>query len=76
MVGDYYFLDNDESDWVTNDLQEATIYDDKNSTIESMKMHEKVMLEKFGGNAVMNFGYTNMMKHFEWLEVEVETVTQ
>lgn len=71
MVGDYYFYDNDESDWVTDDLQKATIYDDKDAAIESMKVHEKVMLDKFGKDAIMNFGYTNMMENFEWAEVEI-----
>lgn len=71
MQGDYYFRDNDESDWITEDLQEATIYDDKDAAIEIMKLHEKIMLEKYGEDAIMNFGHTNMMEHFEWVEVEL-----
>lgn len=73
MVGDYYFNDNgDDEDWVTKDLNEATIYYDKNYTIEGLKKYESIMKREHGKDAIVNFGYTNMMKNFEFVEVEVE----
>lgn len=75
MVGDYYFNDNgDNDDWITNDLNEATIYYDKDYTIEGLKKYERIMKREYGNDAVVNFGYTNMMKNFEFVEVEVEIV--
>lgn len=73
MRGNYYFLDDDEADdWMTRDLQEATIYKDKEKEIEYMKKHERMMIEKFGAHAITNYGYADMMKKFEWVEVELE----
>lgn len=76
MVGDYYFNDNgdDDSDWVTNELSEATIYYDKNYTIEGLKRYERILIDHYGQEAIVNFGYTNMMKNFEFVEVEVTNV--
>lgn len=77
MIGEYYFCDGEsESDipWMTDNLQEATIYSDKEKEVEAMKEHERIMIELYGDNAIMNYGYTNMMKHFEWVEVELEEV--
>lgn len=73
MVGDHYFVA-DGDDWTTDDLQKATIYQDKNQEIEAMKEHEKIIIDRYGKNSVINFGYTNMMKHFEFFEVEVEEI--
>lgn len=74
MVGDYYFLDDDESDWITNDLNKATIYYDKDYTMEGLKKYESIMIGMYGEDAIVNFGYTNMMKNFDFVEVEVSIV--
>ncbi|MDZ5711630.1 hypothetical protein [Jeotgalibacillus haloalkalitolerans] len=76
MEGVFYFCDEDggENDFLTQDLNEATIFPDKYKEIESMKEYEKGMLSMFGTDAVLNAGYTHMMKNFEFVEVEIEEV--
>lgn len=76
MTGEFYFVDEEVEtsnyDSLTDDLQEADVFSDKNTTIRYMKEHERYMKERYGENAICNFGYTNMMKHFEFVEVELE----
>ena len=75
MIGDFYHEANgEELDWITDDLQKATIYEDKEKEIELMKEHEQAIKSKYGEDAVINFGHTNMMKHFEFVEVEIAEV--
>ena len=64
---EYYFGDY----YVTKELNEIEIIKDKNDFIEWMKWHEKTMYEKYGSDAICNFGYTKMMERFEFVEVEV-----
>ena len=74
MVGDYYFCDeavDTDIPWLTDELQEATIFDDKENAIQDMKKHEEYTFKEFGEGAVCNYGYTNMMKNFEFVEVTV-----
>lgn len=71
MVGDYYFADGEEVDWLTQDLNDALIIKDKESYIENLKVHEQFIYETYGEGAICNFGYTNMMKNFEFVEVEI-----
>lgn len=72
MTGEYYLDDNgEEMDWLTQDLNNATVFDDKERAINNFKLYEKAIFEKFGEDAVCNFGYTNIMKHFEFVEVEI-----
>lgn len=68
----YYADDNEVDDFITQDLNSATIFENKEHAIQEMKAHESYMKKHFGENAVCNAGYTNMMQHFEWVEVEVE----
>ncbi|NEY20515.1 hypothetical protein G4D61_11165 [Bacillus ginsengihumi] len=73
MTGDYYFDDKGEDvDWLTKDLNSATLFEDKECAIKNFKLHEKTIFDKFGKGAICNFGYTNLMKHFEFVEVEIE----
>lgn len=72
QLGEFYFQDDAEG--VTDDLQEATLYNDKEQEIEYMKKHEEFIIRRYGEDAVINYGYTNMMKHFEFVEVEVVDV--
>ncbi len=75
MSGEYYFnADDDEVGWVTDNLQKATIYPDKEREIDAMKSHERYMVARYGDDAIRNFGYTNMMKQFEFVEVELAEV--
>lgn len=73
MSGDYYFNPN-EDDSLTDDLQNASLFKNKDETIQEMKRHERFMINRYGEDAIVNEGYTNMMKNFEFVEVEVEIV--
>lgn len=74
MTGDYFLeADGEELDWLTQDLNKALIIEDKESHVENLKIHEQLIYERYGKDAVCNFGYTNIMKHFEFVEVEFET---
>ena len=72
QIGEYYFQDDTED--VTDDLQEATLYSDKEQEIEYMKKHEEFIIRRYGEDSIINYGHTNMMKHFEFVEVEIEDV--
>lgn len=73
MTGDYYLDDEgEEFDFLTQDLNKATVFDDKERAIKNYKIYEKAMIKKFGPSAICNFGYTNIMKHFEFVEVELQ----
>lgn len=73
MTGEYYLdYDGEELDWLTQDLNSATVFEDKERAETNFKLYEKAIFEKFGAGAICNFGYTNIMKHFEFVEVEVE----
>lgn len=77
MVGDFYY-DPEENDtesiefFLTQNLNKAAIYEDKEQAIEELKLYEKIIFDLYGENAICNGGYTNIMKNFEWVEVEVE----
>lgn len=73
QTGEFYYSDENEfDDFVTQDLNDATIFKNKEKAIREMKAHEAVIKKEFGDDAVCNAGYTNMMRLFEWIEVEVE----
>lgn len=57
---------------VTSDLNEAEVFKNKEQQIEFMKNHEIITKKNYGKDAICNYGYTNMMTHFEFVEVEVE----
>lgn len=72
MQGEWYFNSQDEAnDWLTTELDRATLYFDKAQTIEEFKKHEKEMIDRFGNHAICDFGFTNMMSNFEFVEVTV-----
>lgn len=76
-TGEYYFADDDVyDDFVTQNLNEATIFEDKEKAIQEMKGHESFMKTHYGEDAICNGGYTNMMKHFEFVEVEIEEIVE
>ena len=79
MTGDYYYdpEENDEEsvEWLlTQDLNKAAIYYDKEKTINDLILYEKTIFDHYGKDAICNGGYTNIMKNFEFVEVEVEWV--
>lgn len=74
MEGDYYYQDEDYAEFLVQELSEATIIYDKDTAIAEMQQHEKDIIGIFGKDAICNAGYTNMMRNFEWFEVEVEEV--
>lgn len=67
-----YFTDDESEEFMTDDLQMTKIVFDKDEYEKELKEHEKYMKERFSEKAILNFGYTNMMRLFEWVEVEVE----
>lgn len=72
LLGEWYFnKENEDNDFLTMDTNEATLYFDKEKGIEDFKKHEEAMIDRFGKFAICNFGYTNMMKNFEFAEVTV-----
>jgi len=70
MTGEFYYQDDEEG--VTDDLQKATLYNDKEQEIEYMKKHEETIIRRYGKDSIINYGYTTMMKHFEFVEVTLE----
>lgn len=69
-VEQYYSGDKDEG--LTEDLNAANIIYNKADAENWMKKWEEAIYSKFGKDAICNAGYTHMMKHFEFVEVEVE----
>lgn len=72
--GEVLFLADDQADFLTEDLQKATLIHDKEKQIKWFKAHEKQILDSFGPGGVCNFGYTNISKNFDWVPVDVEEV--
>lgn len=68
--GQYYTGDADDE--LTIDLNKANIIYNKVDAENWMKKWEEAIFKKFGKDAICNAGYTHMMKHFEFVEVEVE----
>lgn len=68
-VAQYY--SGDEDDGLTADLNEANIIYNKDDAENWMKKWEEAIFSKFGNDAICNAGYTHMMKHFDFVEVEV-----
>lgn len=66
-----YYSD-DEDEGLTANLNEANIIDNKEDAENWMKEWEEAIFSKYGKDAICNVGYTHMMKHFEFVEVEVE----
>lgn len=72
MQGEWYFNGHDEeNDWLTTELYRATLFFNKEQAIEEFKKHEKEMIDRFGKHAICDFGYTNIMSNFEFVEVTV-----
>lgn len=79
MLGDFYHDSSERGEiaewmWLTQDVNEATLHTSKEQAVEEMKAYEKVMTDLYGPDAMCSFGYTHMMKHFEFVEVEVTDV--
>ncbi|MEK4712265.1 hypothetical protein [Sporosarcina sp. FSL K6-5500] len=75
MSGEWYFDNkNEDNDFLTMDTNVATLYFDKEKGIRDFKNYEQSMIDKFGNHAICNFGYTSMMKNFEFVEVTVSEV--
>lgn len=75
LNGEWYFSDDlEEYDWLTTNLDKAILYSDKDQAIKEFKKHEQAMIDQFGSHAICNFGYTNIMSNFEFVEVEVEAI--
>lgn len=69
-----YLSHREPVDHLTDDLQRATRYKDKQTQIDWFKKHEKFMEEKYGENPICNFGWTNISKNFDFVEVEIAEV--
>ncbi|GEM_PF-1672204 len=66
---DSYYCD-EADDHLTDDFKQADLIVDKEKSIEAMKAYEQYVKTEFGEEAICNAGYTNLMKHFELVEVE------
>lgn len=69
---DMFLCDDESIDFLTNDLQQATIIYDKEKQIEDFKRHDKAIIDKFGEDAVRNFGWENISKKFDFVKVGLE----
>lgn len=69
-TSDWFYAENEPFS-LTDDVNAADWYEDKDAEIESMKVHEAQMKEMYGERAICNYGYTNTMLNFEFVEVEV-----
>lgn len=69
-VPQYYAEDEDVE--LTDDLNQANIIYNKDEAQNWMKKWEEAIFSKFGKDAICNAGYTHMMKHFDFVEVEIE----
>lgn len=67
-----YLCDDDSVDYLTENLQEAVIIFDKEKEIQRLKNYDKFFIENFGEDSVRNFGWENISKNFEFVEVKVE----
>ena len=67
----YYLNESEDNDFITDDLQEAMIIEDKEAQIEMMIIHEDHMKALYGENCICNFGITHITKHFDFVEVEL-----
>ena len=79
MVGDFYHDSSERGEeaewmWLTQNLSEATLHSSKEVAIAEMKEYEKIMTDLYGPDAMCSYGYTHMMRHFEFVEVEVTEV--
>lgn len=71
--GKTLFLTDDEGfDFLTEDLQKADLFYDKEEAIKDLKFYEESIFDLFGPDAICNFGYTNISKNFDWVPVDVE----
>lgn len=70
--GKTLYLTDETFDFLTENLQEAEVFFDKEGAEKLFKDHEKFMFERFGSDAICNFGYSNISKNFDWVPVEVE----
>ena len=78
MTGNYYFslFGTEEGyNWLTRDLDEAELYEDKEAAIQEMKDYESLLLDEYGIDSPMLFGYTSTMKHFKFVEVDMDVST-
>lgn len=69
-TGDWFYKEGDAFE-LTDDVNKAECYEDKDAEIAFMKSHERRTKERWGDDAICNYGYTNMMRNFEFVEVEV-----
>ncbi len=68
----HYLSNSDATNFLTKDLNQAIIIDDKSEYIEILKIHDEKMIEEFGEHCIRNFGWENISKNFVFVEVEVE----
>lgn len=74
IIGTYYFSlfgSAEGFNWITPHLEEAEQYDVKEAAIQEMKDYEALLLDAYGSDAPIIFGYTSTMKYFEFIEVTI-----
>lgn len=61
-----------DNDYLTENIQEADVYLDREKAIQNMKNLEEFIYKKFGPNAICTFGYTDISENFDWVEIELK----
>ncbi len=70
--GEILYLAEDFDEELTDDLNRAEIYYDKEEIIEFMKEHDAILIREYGENSIRNFGWENISKNFNFVEVTVD----
>lgn len=68
----YYLCDDEATDFLTDSIQDAEIIWDKEQRIRGMKEYDQYFIDEFGEDAIRNFGWENISKNFDFIEVEVD----
>lgn len=69
---DMFLCDDESIEFLTDDLQQATLIYDKEQYIKETKAYDKFMIERFGKECIRNGGWEHISKHFDFVEVMLE----
>lgn len=68
----YYLCDDEATEFLTANIKKSEIIWDKEKQIQEMKHYDKYMIDKYGKDAIRNFGWEHISKWFDFVEVEVD----
>lgn len=64
-----YLCDNEPIDFLTENLQQATIIYNKEQFIQETKDYDKYMIDEFGKDSIRNGGWEHISEHFDFVKV-------